>query len=150
MSKGAALLLGTCHASGRVACLAFLCLVLITPALAQEIPGPAPGRWRIVDVDDGLAREECVEKQETLGEMIRGLSEVDLQCTGLRFRREGSTIVGQGTCASEDVKISMDIRITGDLMKTWTSETVARFSPPPSLGLETVRQRFRATRLGAC
>ena len=50
MSMGASLRLDT---SGRVACLAFVCLALITPALAQEIPGPAPGRWRIVDADDG-------------------------------------------------------------------------------------------------
>jgi len=150
MSKGAALLLGNGDASGRVACLAFVCLALITPALAQEIPGPAPGRWRIVDEDGGPAREECVEKQETLEEMFRGSSEDDLRCAGLRFRREGPTIVGHGICTSEDVKITMDIKITGDLVKTWTSETVARFSPPPSPGPETVRQRLRATRLGAC
>src|SRR5690606_5287280 len=110
----------------------------------------APGKWRIVDADDGLAREECVEKQESLEEMVRGLSEVDLECAGLRFRREGPTIVGHGICTSEDVKITMDIRIAGALMKTWTSEAVARLSLPPGPELETVRQRLRATRLGAC
>jgi hypothetical protein len=134
--------------------LAFV-LLAAAPAAAEEFKGPAPGSWRtIIDGDAANPRTICIENQESLDNFLDGddLIEVGIECGSFKFRREGEKVIGSYICRDKDEGVTMtsDVTFKGDLSRSYTSEIVTRFEPPPAPGYETVTTKATNTRIGAC
>jgi hypothetical protein len=127
-------------------------------AAAAGLPtGPTPGLWRVTTQISGMpagatppAAEVCI--REARFEAPQGpMTTPGMNCEQQAFRREGDTVVGRSVCTTaEGVRMSSDMRVSGDFTRRYTMEIRSTTTPAPDPSMASMTMVMMAERLGDC
>jgi hypothetical protein len=122
-----------------------------TPAASMSAMGPAPGRWQNTVTSGGQTAppsEWCYEQPMSLENIIKLQQQVGIVCSEQTFSPDGKS--GHSVCMMDTMKVTSDIKVTGDYATAYTMEVSSSFDPAlPGLPNPSVTT-ITAQRMGDC
>jgi hypothetical protein len=122
-------------------------------ALAADMEGPAAGKWRVTISSEGMPAmpsEVCYATKTTLAEAQKMQQDAGVACSEQSYRREGDAIVAHHVCTVQGMKMTTDMRVTGDFNTRYTMDMTSTMDPPPAPGMGTRKMSIVSERLGDC
>lgn len=125
--------------------------VAAVPAVVQ---GPAPGKWRMTTSMNGQAMpsmEICIDKQMTFEDAQAMQKESGITCSEQSYRRDlTGKIIGHSVCQSDNMKMTTDMVVTGDMNSAYVMENTTTMEPAPAPNMGTMKMSAKAERIGDC
>jgi hypothetical protein len=122
------------------------------PIQGGELPGPAPGKWRMTITAMGSAlppQEQCIDRQMTMAEAEQRQQQAGVTCSERSYTRTPTGGTAHAICTISSMTVTSDYVITGDMRTGYRMEGVSRMNPAPA-GMSEVRTVITAERIGDC
>lgn len=120
---------------------------------AEQMDGPAAGRWKITTVaaNKTLEPSEVCYPQMKMGEIVKQQGQAGLTCIEQTVKREDDGFLLHSICRTEQgIRIVSDSKMTGDLKKRYTLDIVTKMDPAPVPELAEQKVQVTAERVGDC
>jgi hypothetical protein len=122
-------------------------------ALAADMEGPSAGKWRVTISSEGMPvmpNEVCYKAKTTLAEAEQAQRQAGVTCSEQSYRREGDAIVSHSVCTVQGMKMTTDMRVTGDFNAKYTMDMTTTMDPAPAPGMGTTKMSIVSERIGDC
>lgn len=124
---------------------------------SAPVDGPAAGKWRVTVTAMGQTlppTEQCITQQISLAEAEKMQQQAGVTCSEQNYRREGDAWVGHSVCTMDTggapMKVTTDMRVTGDFASRYTMDMTSKMDPAPMPGMAEQKMTMEAERIGDC